>query len=445
MNKTALKIIVYFTLFSAVTAILVMGMNFISISILASDAENRIPHTPQYALKSIEENLKKGDSGFYLEDERSVPDGDWCILISEDGDVIWQHKKPVDVPTFYKISDIAKMTRWFLNDYPVYLRCGEYGILVLGLPKNAVGKYSIDYSMNWFGTLPSRITRILAANLILAFFFAAIIGVGLYKKLKLLTNGISDMRLEKNVRLPEKGIFKEISRNINDTSECIIRKNEALKIRDSARSNWVGGISHDIRTPLSIIMGYAETIAKDDGLSEPNRKKAEIIKEKSVKIKKLIEDLNLISSLEYDMQPNQKKPMAICPLLRVIVSDIINDGLDEKYSIELFTEDESAVVMCDESLLWRAYFNIIQNSMTHNKDGCRIVIKEYSKGGFVFVEISDDGSGVDESVIRNMNTIPMSMHGLGLHMAYKIFKVHGWKMEAKNDNGFKVITKLKSQ
>ncbi len=192
-------------------------------------------------------------------------------------------------------------------------------------------------------------------------------------------------------------------------------------------------------------MGYAETIAKDDGLSEPNRKKAEIIKEKSIKIKKLIEDLNLISSLEYDMQPNQKKPMAICPLLRVIVSDIINDGLDEKYSIELFTEDESAVVMCDESLLWRAYFNIIQNSMTHNKDGCRIVIKEYSKGGFVFVEISDDGSGVDESVIRNMNTIPKSMHGLGLPMAYKIFKVHGWKMEAKNDNGFKVITKLKSQ
>ena len=152
--------------------------------------------------------------------------------------------------------------------------------------------------------------------------------------------------------MSENGIFKEVAKNINTTSVSIERKNQIIKQRDTARSNWISGVSHDIRTPLSVILGYSEELfSETDG---ENKEKAKIITEQTLKIKKLIEDLNLVSSLEYDMQPNRKKEIKICTLIRNIVTDILNSGLSDKYSIELNLNCENAVIMGDEPLLERA-------------------------------------------------------------------------------------------
>ena len=62
-------------------------------------------------------------------------------------------------------------------------------------------------------------------------------------------------------------------------------------------------VSHDIRTPLSMVMGYAGQIEDNESLPESERKKARIIRQQSTKMKNLINDLNLASKLEYNMQP----------------------------------------------------------------------------------------------------------------------------------------------
>ena len=156
--------------------------------------------------------------------------------------------------------------------------------------------------MKWFDTLPKRMLSILLFNICLATFLALIFGIRLYKQLKILIGGIKNLKQEKSIHLIEKGIFRELAKNINVTSNSIENKNTLLKQRDNARSNWIAGISHDIRTPLSIIMGYSDSLSDDEALSAENKKKAEIITKQSLKIKKMVEDLNLISFLEYDMQ-----------------------------------------------------------------------------------------------------------------------------------------------
>ncbi len=153
--------------------------------------------------------------------------------------------------------------------------------------------------------LPQRILAVLIFNLCLAILLACVFGNGLYKKIKMLIQGIQNLKQEKPVHMSENGIFKEVAKNINTTSDSIERKNQIIKQRDTARSNWISGVSHDIRTPLSIILGYSEELfSETDG---ENKEKAKIITEQTLKIKKLIEDLNLVSSLEYDMQPNRRK------------------------------------------------------------------------------------------------------------------------------------------
>ncbi len=442
MNKTVWKIFICFTALSAVISIILLIINFLGIAYIGSDTGNVYPNSQRHILKRISENIEVTDGEITLKDKSIIPENKWCILIDEGGNIIWEQNKPNDIPDRYTINDIAKMTRWYLNDYPVYVRAEDYGLLVLGIPKNSVGKYDLEYSMDWFDTLPQRILIILYLNMLLEVFLALLFGSKLYKRLKTLTLGIKDLRLEKKIRLKEKGIFKELSKNINETSESIERKNAALLLRDNARSNWIAGISHDIRTPLSMIMGYSEALASASEISEENRQKANIITKQSIKMKKLIEDLNLISSLEYDMQPSKKKEVRLCPLLRSIVTEIINNGLPEKYEINLDFKHEASVIMGDEALLERAFFNLINNSIVHNKNGCTINISEYVEKGTVYIKISDNGIGVPDEVIKNITVIPKTAHGLGLPMAYRVFRVHGSKMKAENNKGFSVTIEL---
>ena len=254
-------------------------------------------------------------------------------------------------------------------------------------------------------------------NLCFAAILAFIFGIRLYKRLRTLTDGIDDLHREIPVKLTERGIFKEISANINRTSNSIERKNAALAARDSARSNWISGISHDIRTPLSVIVGYSEELSESEALTAGERRKAEAIMAQGIKIKKLIEDLNLISSLEYDMQPSKRSNVKLCPLLRLVVSDILNSGTADKCDIELDLRDEKTVVAADEALLERAVFNLINNSVVHNKDGCKIRITQYEKNGKACIDIQDNGKGVRSEVLENLSRIPKSTHGLGLPMA----------------------------
>lgn len=441
MNKTSLKIFICFTLTSAVISIILLCVNLFGYAYIAS--EFTIANNPKKVLSDIGKNLQTADGGFELT-ENVVPSDYWCILIDDGGDMIWSENKPSDIPEHYSINDVARMTHWFLNDYPVFVRTEDYGLLVLGMPKNAVGKYEMIYSMEWFDTLPERFLVIVVINLCFAAFLAFLFGIRLYTRLRTLTDGIADLRNERRVKLPERGIFKEISVNINNTSNAIERKNQALSARDSARSNWISGISHDIRTPLSVIVGYSEELANSKTLAAEERRKAETITAQGLKIKKLIEDLNLISSLEYDMQPSKKTAVKICPLLRRVVSDILNSGISDKCEIELDLQNEKSTVLADEGLVERAVFNLINNSITHNENGCRITVSQYEQDGKVTIDICDNGKGVPPEVLRGISQIPKSAHGLGLPMVYRIIRIHGGSFTARNEDGLKIRIELRA-
>ncbi len=444
MNKTILKILTCFIFSAVLITMILLIINFVAFAITMSDSENLYEKSPNKILDDVSGALTKTETGFALENNLLIPQNTWCILIDAKGDVVWSQNRPEDIPSHYSINDIAVMAKWYLNDYPVYMRTIEDGLLVFGYPQKSVGKYSVVYSMNWFRTLPQRISIVLLINICLASILALLVGLGLYRNLKALLRGIQELRLERPVRLREKGLFKELAKNINRTSDTMERKNALLKTRDSARSNWIAGISHDIRTPLSIIVGYAEELGDSANLSGEDKKKTGIITAQSLKIKKLVDDLNLISSLEYDMQPSKKKSIKICSLLRHAVSDLLNSGVPKSVSIDLDLRCEKAVIIGDEALLERAVFNLLNNSILHNKEGCKIkIIQDYDKvAGRVLLELSDNGRGVDEEILERMDELPKSAHGLGLPMAYRIVAVHGGSFSAKNDHGFHVRIEL---
>ncbi|MCM1325223.1 MAG: HAMP domain-containing histidine kinase [Bacteroidales bacterium] len=437
-NKTAFIIFLYFTLSAAGIAVLLLLINFLGFGRLMTDYRGYHGDSPSHILETVSRSIIKTEDGFSLSDKDIIRPDYWCILIDETGEIAWSEHMPDDIPSHYSLNDIARMTKWYLNDYPVYVYTCDYGLLVLGLPKYSIGKYDLAYSAEWLSSLPLKMLAILMLNLVLAAVFAFAFGARLYRRLQALMEGIYDLSKEKTVHLKEKGIFRDLARSINHTSASMERKNLALADRDNARSNWISGISHDIRIPLSLIMGHSEALLECGSLKEENQKRAESIHAQSIKIKKLIEDLNLISSLEYDMQPLKKKDVPLCPLIRRIVTDILNCGLSDSYAIRLDMQDKKAVISADENLLERAIFNLLNNSITHNKNGCEINIREYVKDGTIHLEISDNGEGIPEEILEHITEIPKSAHGMGLPMAYRIICAHGGGFQAVNNNGFSV-------
>ncbi len=376
--------------------------------------------------------------------------GIWALFIKPDGDCSWSVDVPEGVPLHYTLQDVARFSKGYISDYPVFTRVADAGLLVLGYPKDSYMKITGNY-------IPMQAVQALPPFLVMM----ALLDVGclflaywLSKRrtlsgLEPIEDAIEGLGTGKATDSLPRGTLANLSESVTRASDLIARQNEA-------RANWIAGISHDIRTPLTLIMGNAEHIVNDPSASSDATGRAALISAQSAKISSLINDLNLASQLEYDMQPLHKTKAKPSKIIRKAAADAINACSETKYSYELEIEQEAekAVVECDERLFGRAIGNILQNSITHNPQGCRIRIGLNATDEHVFIIIEDDGAGVAEkeplvlleSQERASNTDKNLdlRHGLGLQIASRVIRAHHGNLSfsAPVEGGFKTVVQL---
>ena len=228
---------------------------------------------------------------------------------------------------------------------------------------------------------------------------------------------------------------------------------EQLRKKETARANWIAGVSHDVRTPLSMIMGYAGQLENSKNLSEIERKKAAVIIRQSSRMKDLINDLNLASKLEYDMQPLTMKRENAISIVRQVIVEFMNTNIDDKFPIEWKTADtlSACYINADKDLLKRAISNLIQNSINHNENGCVIYASIDDDNNTCKICIEDNGKGASDEQIDRLNNAQHYMicdtntteqrHGLGLLIVKQIIKGHNGKIliDHSEYGGFKVV------
>ena len=180
--------------------------------------------------------------------------------------------------------------------------------------KGVVSKYMMEMSLSSIRKLPFFLIVMVLANLFMVLILAVLSGYRLYSSLRPVASGIDGLISGKRVLVPEQGLTGELGKKLNQAAAVLDRQRWNLEQRDTARTEWISGVSHDIRTPLSMVMGYADNLENKESLSEEDRRQAGIIKEQSLKIKNLIEDLNLTSKLEYQMQPLRMEEYVPCLL-----------------------------------------------------------------------------------------------------------------------------------
>ena len=371
----------------------------------------------------------------------------WAMLLDASGHCIWEASLPEEIPTQYTIQDVAVFSKGYLQDYPVFVRNMEDGLLVLGYPKNSFMKLTGNYfPIRAIRIFPLFITGILAIDIVLLFLAYYFSKREIAKNTEPIMASIKTLSTGKPADLSIRGELSEIADSVNQASQVLSRQNQA-------RANWISGVSHDIRTPLSMIMGYAQRIAGDHRASGNIQQEAEIIRAQSAKIKDLVQDLNLVSQLEYEMQPLHKEPMRLSKLLRSYAADLLNAGIPERYSLEMeISKDaETAVIECDARLISRAINNLVQNSINHNPQGCAIRLCLACSDTAAFLTVADNGAGLSAEKLQELEEKPHYMestderldlrHGLGLLLVRQIVEAHSgaMKMERAPQSGFKTV------
>lgn len=353
----------------------------------------------------------------------------WAMILDDTGRVIWEENMPDDLPDKYSLQDVASFSRWYLDDYPVSIWKRADGLLVIGYEPGSLWKYRLTLDGNYLFPLLYGSIGIFFANVILMIFLVVRNARKVEKATGPILNGIHQLSNGKPVHLEENGELAEINAGLNKAGDYLMKK-------DNTRAVWIRGISHDIRTPLSIILAYASEIEETPELPENVRTQAGIILSQSEKLKNLVSDLNLTTKLEYSMQAIHKQNIDAVELARQAISEILNDGIPEQFEVEFYEEQPGKTIQLsgDNLLLQRMLGNLIRNSIVHNPAGCKI---EFSIGihenSCVFV-VSDNGHGMSEPQLNTLNSnedISSSQksdgdteHGLGLKIVRQIVKAH---------------------
>lgn len=219
---------------------------------------------------------------------------------------------------------------------------------------------------------------------------------------------------------------------------------------EKRRKELISNLSHDLRTPLSSVLGYSEMLK--NGIydnDEEQRQYIDIIYRKSVYMEKLLSELLEYSRLELGTIRLQKQKMDITELVREILIEYYPEMEKRQYELVLEIPDEPIIGIWDKEKIGRVIRNLIDNALKYGMDGKKIRIAIERKEKQVSVEIQDFGKGIPQKEIPHVTeqfyradharSSKQGGMGLGLFIVQEIVKLHNgnFYIESKEQQGTK--------
>lgn len=377
--------------------------------------EQKTSVSAKYVANCLEKNIEENGNTSYTLTQNGSDYVDahngFVFLMDNDGTVLWEYHMPEELPRQYTIEDAIKFSRYYLQDYPVYTHIMDNEILVLGTEKGKTWKYTLTYQGATVSAYVYTLPIMMAVNVLMLIFVT-----------------------------------------------FVTLKHEHRR-REKERTTWIAGVSHDIRTPLSLVIGYADEILHlVPDSTEPNEAgnalfstdgilhRAQAIEEQAVRIKNLVVNLNTENKLTYGMGSWKKEKILLPAVIRDTICEMMNRSMDEKYDIcvSISEELEQLYIKGDKELIKRLLENLINNSAIHNPQGCKISVSLTRRHNLILnkyrLELSDNGRGVSRKQLQSFHSLrktnKLPEHGLGIRLVRQIVDFHHWRVRfCNNESG----------
>lgn len=225
---------------------------------------------------------------------------------------------------------------------------------------------------------------------------------------------------------------------LNVVFEEIEQKYRENKKFQKDNKEMISNVSHDLRTPLTSLLGYLEMLKDTKKLEAQQQLYLNIACEKAILLNKRMEEFFQLAKLESNDMITEFKKFNISELLRERLIAFFNQFNKMKINPIVQLPKKDIYVMGDKGLIARAIDNLLSNELKYGYDNGIIGIKLMESNECVYIEIWDNGKGVDKlDIDKIFNRLYMSersrnlsLHssGLGLYIVKKLVEMHGGKI-----------------
>ena len=250
------------------------------------------------------------------------------------------------------------------------------------------------------------------------------------------TQAVASGNLGLQVSVRSSDEMGELAASFNKMSADLARSS-------NSRKQMTADIAHELRTPLSLILGHAEAV--HDGVLPPSRENFEIIRDEALRLEHLVDDLRTLSLAdagELSINLQEVSPQKLLSDLQAAFSHIASQ---KNVKIHMETASDMPVLRIDPGRMTQVLTNILDNALRHTPEGGQIRLSARKAGIGVELSIQDSGPGIEgedaNRIFERFYRADSARHrdsggsGLGLAIAKSIVQAHNGQILAKSASG----------
>lgn len=332
----------------------------------------------------------------------------WIMVIDKNsGKEKFNVNKPKEIASQFNFTDAIRFSRCYLKDYPVFTQLKDDNSIIFANILFCLLLYC--HSLTFFN-----------------------------RNIKPIINAINNLPSGINTQVKSVKELDKLTLAVNSA-------NQQLRENENFKENWISGIAHDIKTPLSVIMANTSlAIEKTDNDDLLKNLKPTLVE--SHYIQNLLNDLNIFARLTNGNFKLNQEITDIIPFFREIIIQIINEEIWNNFNFEFIPDNKllGKKMYIEKSLMSRVIHNLIYNSVLHNPSGCNIqIVLNYISRNKFSVIIRDNGIGTSTDRLKNINKIEefnfdisgARRSGMGLKISNQIVDLHGGSMIITSEQG----------
>ena len=265
--------------------------------------------------------------------------------------------------------------------------------------------------------------------------------VSLIESVEIMANG----NLEHVIDVNDSGNIKRLADNINNIVSQLRNITIEERMAQQTKTDLITNVSHDLRTPLTSIIGYLSLIEDDKYKDEVQlRYYTSIAYEKSNTLKILIDDLFDLTKMQNNTMKLNKVKINLVELIGQIVSHFEYQFKEAHMEGRLNFSEDRCIIKADPIKLVRSFENLITNAMKYGKDGYYIDIVTEKKGEMAIVKVINYGEPIPildlPHIFDRFYRVEKSRNrndggsGLGLAITKNIIEIHGGEISVTSDN-----------
>lgn len=264
-----------------------------------------------------------------------------------------------------------------------------------------------------------------------------------FKEISAGINHLANGDFQHRVQISSKDELGTIAEDVNLASEKLREAVERGDFAETSKDQLIVNLAHDLRTPLTSVLGYLDLLMKDEQLTEEQvRHFTSIAFTKSQRLEKLIDDLFEITRMNYGMLPINKTRLDLSELLKQMNEELY--PVFEKNQLAARLQiDTDLTVSGDGELLARVFENLLINAARHGKDGMYVDINGYQDAEQIIIQVINYGGHIRPEELPHIfdmyytgdraRTPQEGGTGLGLFIARNIVEQHDGTISAQSD------------